>query len=175
MQKRLFIYIAAIITLMSLTACAKPEQPIATPTPTMSVTPAPTPSPTPSPTPKKFAANIVDIPDETTVDAMNMEKLEDTPLFTEMTNTDDVVLVEFWSESMPDGEGLLERLTTLSEDTGVKIVRVNVDQNPKLADGFGIVALPSVYVFLGGVQVDEVMGAAPIEDYAAMVEKYRQQ
>mgnify|MGYP001766987122 FL=1 len=83
--------------------------------------------------------------------------------------------MEFWSETMPDGEGLLERLTSLSEDTGVKIVRVNVDQNPKLADGFGIVALPSVYVFLGGVQVDEVMGAAPYEDYAAMVEKYRQQ
>ena len=84
MQKRLFIYIAAIITLMSLTACAKPEQPIATPTPTMSVTPAPTPSPTPSPTPKKFAANIVEIPDEATVDAMNIEKLEDTPFFTEI-------------------------------------------------------------------------------------------
>ncbi len=173
-KNRVFIYAGLMMILAVMSACGgEADANSPTPTPTTAVTATVAPTPTPSPTPKKYEADIVDIPDEEIVAAMDIDRIEETPFFTEITNTEAVVLVEFWSENVTYCAEVSETLVALSEDTGVKVVRVNVDRNPTLADGYGLVALPSVYVFLDGEQVNAVLGAAPYADYAAMVEKYR--
>ncbi len=173
-KNKLLIYLLLFTLIATFSGCEKAElMPQSTPTASAEITLAPTPTPTPSPTPKKFDANIVNIPDEAAVDAMEFEDIEDTPFFVEVTNTEDVVLVEFWSESVTYCAVVSETLVALSENTGVKVVRVNVDENPTLADDYGLVVLPSVYVFLDGVQVNAVLGQAPYEDYEEMIHQYR--
>ncbi|MEX1307094.1 MAG: thioredoxin family protein [Eubacteriales bacterium] len=175
-KSKKYIYLIVLILLMGLSACQGAESaPDVSTSFIVSATPIPTPDPTatPTPTPIKFEANIVNVPDEDVVEDMEIDRLEDTPFFVEITNTDDVVMVEFWSEDVAYCEETSENLVTLSENTGVKVVRVNVNENPTLANDYGLVALPSVYIFLGGIQVDAVLGAAPYDVYQAMVEEYR--
>ena len=176
-KNNLYIILLALILSVGFLACKGNASTVeTTPSPSTVVfaTPTPEPTPSPTPTPVKFAADIVDIPDEDTVADMEIDEIEDTPFFIEVTNTDDVVMAEFWSENATYCAETSQVLVELSENTGVKVVRVNVDANPTLANDFGIIALPSVYVFLGGVQVDAVLGAAPLDIYEAMILKYRQ-
>ena len=177
MRKHQFlIYLFVLIMLFSVIGCkGNFEEPVGSPTmeAEVSMTPAPTPTPVPTPTPLPFEANIVDIPDEGTVNEMALDTLEEEPFFVEITNTDEVVLVEFWRADSAYCAEVSERLVELSQEMGIKIVRVNVDENPKLADRYGLVALPAVYVFLGGEQVDAQLGAAPYDVYKALVEKYQ--
>ena len=170
------IYFMIIIMLFSVIGCkGSTDDPVGSPTVEVktSATPAPTPTPVPTPTPLPFEANIVDIPAEGAVMEMELETLEEEPFFVEITNTEDVVLVEFWREDSAYCAEVSETLVKLSQELGIKIVRVNVDENPMLADGYGLVALPAVYVFLGGVQADAQLGAAPYDVYKALVEKYQ--
>lgn len=175
-KMKTLIYLFIFSAILILAGCEKAQSPPqSTPAPsrTGAQTPAPTPSPAPTPTPKRFDADIVDIPGESAVEAMDIDDIEDTPFFAAVTSTDDVVMVEFWSPNAVYSAAVSETLETLSQNTGVKVVRVNVEENPTLADNYGLVVLPSVYVFMDGVQVDAVLGEAPYADYALMVEKYR--
>ncbi|AFY34359.1 thioredoxin [Calothrix sp. PCC 7507] len=42
-----------------------------------------------------------------------------------------------------------------------KVVKLNTDQNPTVANHYGIRSIPTLMVFKGGRQVDTVVGAVP--------------
>jgi|GEM_PF-911919 len=173
MKQKIIRTVFFLLSLSLLFAgCAQTEKNEAPSVAPTKVAPSPTSTPTPTlaPTP---APIVVDIPSEADVAAMAIDRIEDTPFFNEVTNIDDVVLVEFWSPGNAYSAGVAETLRKISSDMGVKIVRVNVDENPELANGFGLVMLPSVYVFKSGVHANSVLGAAPYEDYKAIVEQYQ--
>jgi thioredoxin 1 len=43
----------------------------------------------------------------------------------------------------------------------VKVVKLNTDDNPKIANEYGIRSIPTLMIFKGGQKVDVVMGAVP--------------
>jgi len=44
-----------------------------------------------------------------------------------------------------------------------KVVKVNVDDNPGLAQRFGVRGIPTLIFFKGGAEVDRMVGAGPKE------------
>ena len=44
-----------------------------------------------------------------------------------------------------------------------KVAKVNVDDNPGLAQRFGVRGIPTLIFFKGGAEVDRMVGAAPKE------------
>lgn len=73
------------------------------------------------------------------------------------------VVVEFladWCGTCRVVQPWVERMA--SEFAGqVRVVTVDVDANPTLAARFGVRALPTFYVFDGGMVVGRLVGAAP--------------
>ena len=54
----------------------------------------------------------------------------------------------------------------------VKVVKVNTDENPSVANQYGIRSIPTLMIFKGGQRVDMVVGAVPKATLANTLAKY---
>jgi len=51
----------------------------------------------------------------------------------------------------------------------LKVIKVNVDDNPGLSQRFGAMSIPTLVVWKGGREVDRIVGAAPKPTLAARI------
>ena len=82
---------------------------------------------------------------------------------TEVKQSDIPVVVDFWAEWCGPCKQIgpaLEELSTEYEGR-VKIVKINVDENPNSPSQMGVRGIPALFVFKGGEVVANKAGAAP--------------
>ncbi len=82
------------------------------------------------------------------------------------------VLVDFWAEwcaPCKKVSPLLEEIATEMGDR-VRIVKVNIDENPETARAYRVMSVPTLTVFKGGQPVQSVAGARPKGDLVTLIE-----
>ena len=71
------------------------------------------------------------------------------------------VLVDFWAPWCVPCKMIAPVLQELAEENGnrLKVVKVNVDENPDLASRFDVMGIPTMILFKDGEVVDSFSGA----------------
>ena len=78
------------------------------------------------------------------------------------------VLVDFWATRCGPCQMLAPVLEELSQQ--VKVVKVDVDENPQLAMAFQVASIPTVIAFRDGKAVNQSVGVVPKETLLALLQ-----
>ena len=83
----------------------------------------------------------------------------------EVIKSDVPTLVDFWAAWCGPCRMLGPVIDKLSEDAEYKdkfkFCKINVDENPQMAQKYQVMSIPLVLFFKGGEQVDQSLGAVP--------------
>ena len=73
------------------------------------------------------------------------------------------VVVDFWAPWCKPCEAIEPHLRSLAEEWGqrVRLVRVNIDDEPGISSRYGVLSLPTVILFAEGEPQATVYGAQP--------------
>lgn len=84
-----------------------------------------------------------------------------------------VMLVDFWAGWCGPCRMLGPVIDQLSEEYAGKVIvgKVNVDEEPMLAQQFGVMSIPNVVILKNGKEVDRLVGVQPKGNFTAKLDK----
>ena len=94
---------------------------------------------------------------------MAVSKVSDASFESDVLKSPGPVVVDFWAEWCGPCRMIAPALEEIAGQLGdkVKIVKLNVDENPNTAAKYGIMSIPTLMLFKNGEITSRQVGAAP--------------
>ena len=95
--------------------------------------------------------------------AGNTKTVTDATFADDVLGSDKPVLVDFWAEWCGPCKMVAPVLEEIAQQHGDKldIVKLNIDENPRIAQQYQVMSIPTMAVFQGGKIVKQIVGAKP--------------
>ena len=88
----------------------------------------------------------------------------------EVINSDRPVLIDFWASWCGPCRMVVPIVEQIAEEReDIKVVKINVDEEPELASQFRVMSIPTLVVFRDGAVVNQAVGARSKDAILAML------
>ncbi|MBF7096359.1 thioredoxin [Alkalibacter mobilis] len=103
-----------------------------------------------------------------------MKEVMDATFVEEVMNSEQPVLVDFWAPWCGPCKMVTPVMEELDQqyDGKIKVVKVNVDENPEISEALRITSIPTIVLFKEGQPKDAVVGFRPKNDFEKMIDKH---
>ena len=103
----------------------------------------------------------------------NLKNLSGEEFQTEVLESKVPVLVDFWAEWCGPCRMVAPVLEKLQEEYSekIKIVKLNIDNFPALAEKYDVQSIPNMVLFKNGTEVDRIIGVAGNEKFRNAFDK----
>ncbi len=93
----------------------------------------------------------------------NIKHVSDSNFEGEVLKSPTPVLVDFWAPWCGPCKAIAPLLDELADDYAgrLKIVKINVDDNPNTPARYGVRGIPNLLIIKGGQVKDQIVGAVP--------------
>ena len=91
---------------------------------------------------------------------------------TDVLNSSEPVLVDFWAEWCAPCKQIAPILEDLAEEMSgkIRVAKVNIDENPMIPTKYGVRGIPTLMLFKGGQVAGTKIGALPKTDLVRWVD-----
>ena len=98
--------------------------------------------------------------------------VSDSDFETEVLKSDGPVLVDFWAEWCGPCKALSPLIDEVAQEMGdkLKVVKINIDDNPESPTKYGVRGIPTLMLFKGGEIVDTRVGGLPKSQLTEWIE-----
>ena len=102
-----------------------------------------------------------------------VQEITDKNFDTEVINADLPVLIDFWAPWCGPCRAIGPIVDELAKDYNgkLKVVKMNVDDNPLTPSKFGVRSIPNLLLFKNGQVKDQIVGAVPKQMFVKAIDK----
>ena len=101
---------------------------------------------------------------------MSAININENNFHSEVINSEKKVLLDFWAPWCGPCRMVVPIVEEIAEErSDIKVVKINVDENPELASRFGIMSIPTLMVMENGQVLKKAMGARPKQAILGML------
>lgn len=100
--------------------------------------------------------------------------ISDSSFKSEVLDAKTPVLVDFWAPWCAPCRAIAPVVEEVSQDLHgkIKVVKMNIDDNPQTPGSLGIRSIPTLKLFINGTEVDQMIGSASKEQILRLIQQH---